>query len=145
MKNDKLKVYLTYAGALPFGLCVVCFALHIDSVPLFGDVTHILSVYALVIVSFMAGSHWGQHLHLQSQWKRHLPIFSNAVALAMWLAFLVMSFKTLLIAFIIAFLALLLIDQKLFKHDIITEEYFRTRCVVTAIVVANLIISRILI
>ncbi|MGB5445972.1 MAG: DUF3429 domain-containing protein [Psychromonas sp.] len=133
--------YLTLAGTLPFVLCAYCFIAGIEVIALLGSTEQVLSVYGLVIASFMAGSHWGQHLSINNQWQRLLPAFSNINAVFLWLSFLVFSFKLFMIALIISFLGSLLIDQKLRQTKIITRTYFWTRCLVTLIVISSLIIS----
>ena len=139
----KLYLYLTYAGALPFIICAVCLAFDITSLPLLGATKQILSVYALIIATFIAGNHWGQHLYMKNKWQYYLPISSNVIVVPLWFAFLVLPFKPLLVIFILAFLFLLVIDQRLFQHNLITRSYFQMRCFATAIVVSALVISRI--
>ena len=133
--------YLAYAGLLPFIICSICLALNVKVIPLFGATEKLLSIYSLVITTFMAGSHWGQHLNLDNKWSYYLPILSNVLTITLFLGFLVLPFKLLLAAFITALLILLVIDKRLFQHGLITRQYFRTRCLVTAIVVVTLIIS----
>ncbi len=137
----KLYPYLTYAGALPFIFCAVCLGLDITTLPVLGSVEQALSVYALVIVTFLAGSHWGQHLQQNGIWSHNLPVLSNIMAVAIWIAFLVLPFKALLVAFSAAFFILLIIDKKLFQFELITHHYFRVRCTITAIVVSTLVFS----
>ena len=133
--------YLPYAGALPFIFCALCFIEGIHILPFFGYTDKVLSGYGLIISSFMAGSHWGQHLSLSSKCGLYLPFFSNINAILLWLSFIVFSFKILLIIFIVSFLVLLLIDNKLFQGGHISREYFRTRCLVTFVVISSLIVS----
>jgi hypothetical protein len=138
----KIFPYLTYAGAIPFIFCAVCLYLDIQDLPLFGSIERILGIYGLVISSFLAGAHWGQHLHInKSQWVRFLPIFSNTIAVLLWIGFLVLSFKMLMAMFVAAFFVLLIIDYRLFHMDVITRHYFKTRVFVSAIVITSLIIS----
>lgn len=138
----KIFPYLTYAGAIPFVFCAASLSLDIQDFPLLGPIERILSIYGLVISSFLAGAHWGQHLHInKSQWVRFLPIFSNVIAVLLWLGFLVLSFKMQMAMFVTAFVVLLIIDHRLFQMDIITRHYFQTRFIVTAIVIVSLIIS----
>ena len=133
--------YLTYAGLLPFIICSACLALDITVIPLFGATEKLLSIYSLVITTFMGGSFWGQHLNLHNKWHYYLPILSNALTMTLFLGFLVLPFKLLLTAFITTFLILLVIDKRLFQQGLISSQYFRTRCLVTAIVVVTLVIS----
>lgn len=138
----KIYPYLTYAGTLPFILCAICFVFDVKNIPLLGETYQVLSIYGLVISSFMAGSHWGQHLNFDNnKWKFFLPIFSNMSAILLWIAFLVLPFKVLLVVFAMLFLALLFVDKKLLQSNLISAEYFRVRCLVTKIVVLTLIIS----
>lgn len=140
MKN--IFPYLTYAGAIPFILCAVLLGSDIQELPILGSVERILSVYALMISSFLAGAHWGQHLLMMNGlWSRSLPISSNIIAILLWLGFLILSFKMLVAMFVTAFIILLMIDYRLFKLDIITRHYFKTRMLVSAIVIISLIIS----
>lgn len=134
--------YLTYAGAIPFIVCTVCLSVDIYQMPFLGHIEKILSVYGLVISSFMAGSHWGQHLHMHKELSGlSLAILSNIIAILLWFGFLVLSFSMLMVMLATAFVVLLIIDYRLFKMGLITCHYFRTRCLVSAIVIASLIIS----
>ena len=137
--------YLTYAGAIPFILCTVFLCSDIQELPFLGSVERILIVYGLMISSFLAGAHWGQHFHInKGQWSCYLPILSNVIAVLLWLGFLVLSFKIQIVMFITAFILLLIIDYRLFQIDVITRHYFQTRFVVSAIVIISLIISGII-
>ena len=137
----KINQYLPYAGALPFVFCALFFIKDIHILPLLGYTDRILSSYGLIISSFMAGSHWGQHLNLSGKWGICLPVFSNINAVLLWVSFVIFSFKILFFILAISFLALLLIDQKLCQGGVISCEYFRTRFLVTLIVISSLIIS----
>ena len=133
--------YLSYAGTLPFIFCAFCFIENIHTLPLLGYTDKVLSGYGLVITSFMAGSHWGQHLNLSGKWEISLPALSNINAILLWLAYIIFSFKVLLFVFVVSFLVLLSIDKILFQSNLISHKYFRTRCLVTLIVILSLIIS----
>lgn len=139
-----LKTWLAFAGALPFMIGALCLASGISTLPVLGSVDTILSTYALVILSFMAGSHWGQHLEMAGIWSIRLPLLSNAVALLGWIGFLVLPFKPLAVLFSAVFLVLLLIDRSLFRQDLIDAGYYRIRKWVTAVVVLALLCSGIL-
>lgn len=122
--------YLAFLGTLPFVFCAACLVFDVQTIPILGDTRNVLGIYALVITAFMAGSHWGQHLDFDSKWGDYLPITSNVIAVLVWIGFLTLPFKGSLIVFGISFLVLLLIDQKLRQNDLISLEYFRTRCLV---------------
>ena len=137
----KIYTYLSYVGALPFVFCAICFIEDIHILPLFGHTDMVLSAYSLVISSFMAGSHWGQHLNLSNKWAIYLPFISIISAIFLWISFIVFSFEVLLFVFAVSFLILLLIDKALFQDGLISREYFRTRCFLTMIVISSLIVS----
>ena len=134
--------YLIYAGTIPFILCSICFSTDIKSIYLLGSVDKILSAYGLVILSFLSGSHWGQHLYINRRiWGFTLPVLSNIIAVFLCFSFLVIGFKELVAIFVAAFIILLIIDHRLFQMRLISDHYFQTRCFVSAIVIISLIIS----
>lgn len=134
--------YLIYAGTIPFILCSICFSAGIKSIYLLGSVDKILSAYGLVILSFLSGSHWGQHLYINRRiWGCTLPVLSNIIAVLLCFSFLVLDFKKLVAIFVAAFIILLIIDHRLFQMRLISDHYFQTRCFVSAIVIISLIIS----
>lgn len=139
---NKISIYLTYAGAIPFIVCAVFLNFDIVQLPLLGYVEKILSVYGLVISSFLAGVHWGQHLHInKGLWRCSLATLSNIIAVLLWFGFLVFSFKMLMAMFVAAFVVLLIIDYRLVHRDFIARNYFQTRFFVSAIVIISLMIS----
>lgn len=142
----KIYPYLAYAGVLPFVMCTALLLLGSTNIPVLGQTQTVLSVYALVITSFMAGSHWGQHLYLEARDAKniYLPVFSNIVALVLWASFLMLPFGPLMGICSAAFIFLLLIDRVLLRQGLITRHYFQTRCLVTSLVVATLLISGLL-
>ena len=134
--------YLTYAGTIPFILCSICFSAGIKSIYLLGSVNKILSAYGLVILSFLSGSHWGQHLYINRRiWGCTLPVLSNIIVVLLYFSFLVIRFKELVAIFVAAFIILLIIDHRLFQMHLISGHYFQTRCFVSAIVIISFIIS----
>ncbi len=135
--------YLTFAGTIPFIACAIMITLGIDAVIALGTTAEILSAYGLVIASFMAGAHWGNHLSLtdNNPWAVRLPIFSNIIALLLWLGFLTLSSAGFIWLLISAFIALLVIDYGLRDAQIITANYLKVRKYVTLIVVISLVLS----
>ena len=141
----KVYPYLIYTGAIPFVLCAVSFINDLHEVPLLGSIEKILSVYGLIILSFLAGSYWGQQLYINKVvWGIVLAVLSNIIALCLWVGFLLLSFKILMVMFSAAFFIIIIIDYFLFKVGLISSNYFQTRLLVSAIVIASLIISRIM-
>lgn len=139
MNNKKLYMSLAYLGALPFIFSAVLLSAHVQHLFILGDVLDIANAYALVIVVFMSGIHWGTYLCDERSNSLNLLIASNVITVFSWLAFLVLSPLFVFTFYALAFIILLFIDFKLFSLDVITKHYLFTRCVVTSIVVASLI------
>ena len=135
--------YLTFAGAIPFVACAFLLATGIDSMPYLGATADVLSAYGLVIATFMAGSQWGNHLSLadDNKWAVRLPLVSNVIAIVLWLGFLTLSTIGFIWLLIIGFASMLMIDYGLNRARIITQDYFKVRNYVTAIVVVSLIVA----
>jgi len=135
--------YLTFAGAIPFVACAFLLMIDVVTVPVLGSVVNILSAYGLVIGSFMAGAHWGNHLNLvdDNKWAIRLPLYSNIIALGLWLGFLILSASSFIWLLVIGFISLLVIDYNLHRAQIISHAYFKVRQYVTAIVVISLVIA----
>ena len=133
--------FFTYAGSIPFLFGAVLLTTGVGTQNLSINIQHLLSVYGLVISSFMAGTVWGQQVNRNSGWQLYLLFCSNAIALALWAAFVMLSFTSLMIAYIIAFLVLLLIDYQLNRNGMSNDNYFQLRLRVTFIVVLAIGIS----
>ncbi|MDN3441966.1 DUF3429 domain-containing protein [Psychrobacter sp. APC 3279] len=135
--------YLTFAGTIPFIACAFLLMVDVVTVAILGSVANILSAYGLVIASFMAGAHWGNHLSLadDNKWAVRLPLYSNVIALGLWLGFLILSAISFIWLLVIGFISLLVIDYSLHRVQIISHAYFKVRQYVTAIVVISLVIA----
>jgi hypothetical protein len=142
--QNKINIYLTCGGCLPFVLCCLFLAQGINTVPYLGNTAEILQVYGLVIVSFMSGVHWGQYLSWTINLPFSLPIISNVIAIFVWVSFLLASTYQYLFMLILVFILLLLIDLKLYEKKYLTLLYFRTRVFVTLVVIFSLFVSLIL-
>ena len=146
-RSDLTSLYLvlTYGGAIPFAMGTFCLALDISSVPFLGGTTDVIGAYGLIIASFLSGAHWGLHLHRIGGWAIFLALFSNVSAIGLWIAFSALPPEAFLLALSFVFAILLAIDQRLTTDGLISQHYFRTRAVVTCIVVFLLIVSRLLV
>jgi hypothetical protein len=127
---------LPYAGALPFVGCAMLQLFGLREVALLGDLKTVASAYGLTIVSFTAGVHWGQHLEGRRA-NPNLLVASNAVALAAWIGFLLLSPLIFSLVLVFLFGALYVMDTQLHPQS----DYLLTRRNVTLIVSASLILS----
>ena len=129
---------LTHAGILPFVAGALLLHLGGDDPILAEQVRRGLGAYSLIILSFIAGSHWGQHLQMNVRDSQLPALASNAIVLALWLAYLTLPFELLMLCCMGALLILLGVDQWLRRREVIDSLYFRLRCRVTAVVLLAL-------
>lgn len=142
-----------YFGALPFIAGALLSLLSIDSLPIdtlpivmpseLDTVMHIVSLYALVIVVFMAGVLWGVMLSVKANtaFSQTNFIISNVITLALGIIYLMLPDSSIfLVVTAIAFLWLLVIDKKLLQQQLIANNYYHARKRVSAMVVLSLLI-----
>lgn len=141
--SNKLFIILAFAGCVPFILAAIYYVIGMEANISLNNIEKYLSLYGLVIVAFMAGSNWGIHLNSSGKWKILLPSMSNAITLVTLFAFISLSYSDYLVAQILFFIFLLLLDIKLFQSGLISKIYFDTRFSATLIVVASLFVIRI--
>lgn len=141
MQPRRLYTLLTYAGALPFVACALLPWVGVEHVGRLGSVYRIAALYGLVIASFVAGSHWGIYLSRRGDAPVNLFVTSNVVAVAVWFVSLLGNFRSTLLALMLAFAYLVLVDFRLQRAGITTTDYWRTRLRVSAIVVASLAVT----
>lgn len=140
-RQKRTATTLTYSGILPFLFITLLLAFHVRFIPLLGNTTTIISAYTLIIATFLAGAHWGQHLERNNPWSLYLPVASNVNAVVLWLCYLTLPFTYLCFIFCASFAVLLYIDRTLFHAGLINDHYFQTRCIVTSIVIVLLLLS----
>jgi hypothetical protein len=132
MNNSNLIKLLTYFGALPFFLAIYI-GLTNQS---FLDVVGIqwFLTYGLLILSFMAGTWWGQVVNGHVKVKR-IALVSNAITLSAWFALLLADPAVVLIIMALGFVALYLLETVVMS-PIKRPDYYRAlRLRVTALVV----------
>jgi uncharacterized membrane protein YoaK (UPF0700 family) len=127
---------LPYAGALPFAGAAALLVLKVQHVPLFGTVRTVVLSYGLLIISFMAGVHWGQYLE-GVRAKVNMLVSSIVVALAAWFGFLLLPAFWFCLLLIFLFAVLYLIDTQLHAPS----DYLKTRRNVTVVVCFSLLVT----
>jgi len=148
LEPQKLSKTLTYLGTLPFwygilsalNLAPLNLTLFSEQLPL--DLSLVLMVYTLVILSFIAGIHWGLALSLHNDYSRidnaqakatnqtiiqpspsnvllsnRLLISSNVIALWAWCVFVFFEDYQAWLGLAIGFSVMLLIDKVWIKLD----------------------------
>lgn len=135
-----MRVFLTYAGLIPFLACSILIFLGVNNVPLLGSVFDIQKTYMLIIAAFMAGIHWGQALgNNKDDYK--LYIISNIHAIALFFLSILAGQQVFSIGVITIFTSILYVDHRLLKQNIISQDYFKMRFVVSIIVITSIIVS----
>jgi uncharacterized membrane protein YoaK (UPF0700 family) len=128
--------FLPYAGALPFVIGALLVFLRVHSLPFIGSTQNAVLSYGLLIISFMAGVHWGQYLS-GVRGEVNLLLSSNMVALLAWFGFLLLPTLWFCLLLIFLFAVLYLIDMQLDSPT----DYLKTRRHVTAIVCLSLLVT----
>jgi Protein of unknown function (DUF3429) len=134
--NSSLLRLLPYAGALPFAGGALLVLMRVHSLPFIGSTQYAVLSYGLLIISFMAGVHWGQYLS-GVRATVNLLVSSNVVALLAWFGFLLLPVFWFCLLLIFLFAVLYLIDMQLDSPP----DYLKTRCNVTAIVCLSLLVT----
>ena len=129
---------LIYAGCLPFIAGALLLAGNVHSLPVLGEVELIMATYGLVISVFLTGIHWGQQLSLGKATKG-LFIASNILALALWLAWLLLPTQMFLVFLSAPLLIILVLDAGLLRSGILNTAYFRSRVIITSVVILSLL------
>ncbi len=141
LTKNNLYILVTYAGALPFIACAMMLYSGIDTLEGLGSVSNISAVFALIIVSFIAGLHLGTYLFYRTQTPKPLFIISNIIAAIAWISLLVANVKVAIAILIFAFIYLLLVDYLLKRELFISKSYFNTRLIVTLITTGSLLLT----
>ena len=141
MIESRLYAWLAYLGVIPFLLASLMISFGYSNFISLTNLAYFLSSYSLVIVVFMAGIHWGQYISNEKARELSLLLTSNIITLIAWFAFLLASTIFALITYCLLFSILLAIDSKLAARRIISIHYFRTRLVVTCVVIFSLFLA----
>ncbi len=132
MNHASLIKLLTYLGATPFFLAIY---LHLTQQSLLGvEAVQWFLTYGLVILSFMAGTLWGQVVNASAQVKR-IALATNLITLAAWLALLLAVPVLALLIMVLGFIALYLLEWRVMDAIPRPECYLALRLRVTALVV----------
>jgi len=139
LARNNLYILVTYAGALPFIACALMLYSGINNVGSLGSVNEIVAVYALVLISFIAGVHLGTYLFYNTKTPKPLFIISNVFAALAWMSLLFASPANATLILVGAFIYLLGVDFLLKREMFISPSYFVTRFIVTIVSAASLL------
>ncbi|WP_283789713.1 DUF3429 domain-containing protein [Bermanella sp. WJH001] len=131
MPQPSLIQFLTYLGAVPFYLALYLVITNQVLLGISGG--HWFKTYGLVILSFMAGTIWGQVVNASVRVKR-LVLASNAVTLLAWFAYLLVSTQATLVIMATGFVALYILEALIMTHVTRPDYYLGLRLRVSALV-----------
>ena len=131
MPQPSLIQFLTYLGAVPFYLALYLVITNQVLLGISGG--HWFKTYGLVILSFMAGTIWGQVVNAGVRVKR-LALASNAVTLLAWFAYLLVSTQATLVIMATGFVALYILEALIMTHVTRPDYYLGLRLRVSALV-----------
>ncbi len=132
MSESRLIQFLTYMGAVPFYLALYLALTNQSLVGISGS--HWFKSYGLVILSFMAGTIWGQVVDASARVKR-LALASNGVTLLAWFGYLLVDTQAVLTIIATSFVALYILEALIMDHVKRPDFYLGLRLRVTALVV----------
>jgi hypothetical protein len=132
MNNSTLIKLLTYLGTLPFFLAIFISFTKQDFLGV--NASQWFLTYGLVILSFMAGTLWGQVIN-ESLGVWFIALASNVITLAAWLAFLLANSSISLVVIALGFIALYLLEVSFMKQIKRPAYYIGLRLRVTVLVV----------
>lgn len=120
-------------GTLPFLACALLPVAGVEELGRLGSLHQLASNYAMAILCFLTGVHWATQLYSSADAPFNLFIGSNAVFLAVWVAYVASSLQWAIATQLVAFLLLLAIDSRLLHSGLISRHYLRMRFTATAL------------
>jgi hypothetical protein len=140
MEDRQIYSSLTIAGTAPFLACALLPFAGYEAVAPFGSLETLVAGYGLGILSFLTGIHWATQLYAPEKAPFNLFIGSNVVFLFVWIAYATAGMTVTLLAQLMAFPALLLIDYRLEKIGMISRHYLGMRFIATAVASLSLLL-----
>lgn len=133
MEHRQIYSVLMLMGATPFLACALLPVAGVEDLGRLGRPEQLASTYAMAILCFLTGVHWATQLHASSAAPFNLFVGSNAVFLAVLVAYVASSLQWALATQLLAFLLLLAIDFQLLRSGLISRHYLRMRFIATAL------------
>ena len=130
---------LAWLGTIPFVIALLVslspYRLHV-----WPFLVVLISTYAAMIVTFIAGTHWGLSAHIPDNKAKKVMILSNMITLFAWLGIL---FPSWLISWVIVLSCYWLtyaVDKTIHRHAGSDDAYLKMRLHVTTFVTVTLCI-----
>ncbi len=139
MESRPIYSTLMLLGALPFLACAFLPLTGVEELARLGALDQLAANYGLAILCFLTGIHWATQLYAPEAAPFNLFIGSNVVFLGVWIAYVAASHKWAIAAQLVAFPLLLVIDHRLHRKGLISQQYLNLRSVATALVSFSLL------
>ena len=138
MNKKNLPYILIFLGSIPFVFFSFLRIISLEEFFYF-DINYILSIYSLLIISFICGSHWGLFL-TNNTLKINLFFLSNLLTISSFFGILFLKMNYFFLLQILILIILLLIDFYIYRQNITQLKYIYSRMLITILVVICLII-----
>ena len=138
MNKKNLPYILIFLGSIPFVFFSFLRIISLEEFFYF-DINYILSIYSLLIISFICGSHWGLFL-TNNTLKINLFFLSNLLTISSFFGILFLKMNYFFLLQILILIILLLIDFYIYRQNITQLKYIYSRVIITILVVLCLII-----
>ena len=124
---------LAWLGTIPFILAfmVSLTAYRLEAWPF---LVVIVSTYAAMIVTFIAGSHWGMSAHIPADKAKKVMIYSNLITLFAWLGILFPSWIISWVIVLSCYWLAYALDRTICRHGGSDPAYLKMRLHVTSFV-----------
>jgi hypothetical protein len=126
-------------GVLPFLACALLPLTGVYEIGRLGPLDRLAAIYGMAILCFLTGIHWATQLYAREATPFNLFIGSNAVFLIVWIAYVAADLQWAIVVQLLAFPALLAIDYRLRRGELISNRYLRMRTVATALACFSLL------
>lgn len=143
MENTRLFTALSLAGAAPFIGAALLALVGVPAIAPFGAIGDITGSYALVIISFLAGTHWALQLLQPAATPFNLFFSSNVAVVLVWIAYLVLSIAWLLVVQALTLALLLAVDHRVRRAGGLSDGYFRARTLATVVATLSLLVVQV--
>lgn len=130
---------LAWLGTIPFILALLV-SLTAYRLQVWPFLVVIVSTYAAMIVTFIAGSHWGLSSKIPHKNAKKVMIYSNAITLFAWLGILFPSWIISWLIVLSCYWLAYLVDKSIQRHGGSDVAYLKMRLHVTSMVTAILFI-----
>lgn len=139
MEDKSIYSALTLAGITPFLACALLPLAGVEAIEPLGRLDQLAGSYGMAILCFLTGVHWATQLYASEEVPFNLFVGSNAVFLAVWIAYVATNLTMALVAQLVAFPLLLAVDFRLQQTGLISRSYLGIRFIATALACFSLL------